>query len=108
MTTPSARFTQSPTERKRYVLDYTLFLSGGEEITNVTFAVTQNSGVASPALLVDGVALTPANPAGFVIGVAFFASAGVNNAQYEITFLATTSVGQILEDVVIINLLEKT
>ena len=109
MTTISARFKQSPAENKRYVLDYTLQLATGESITNVTATVTQTpgTGLATPALAVTSIVLLPP-VSGAVLGAAYFVSGGVDGGQYEIKFLATTSVGQVLEDVVSYVLAEKT
>ena len=107
MSTFSAKFKQSPVETKRYVLDFTLQLTTGESISSVAFSIAQIAGATSPALAVTGVALLPA-VAGVVSGAAYFVSGGVNAGVYEVTFLATTSIGQILEDVVQYTLLEKT
>lgn len=106
MTTLSARFRQSPSETKRYVLDYTLQLAPGESIVSVASNVVQNSGTASPPLAVTGVALLP--PVNTVVpGAVYLISGGVDQGQYEVQFLATTSIGQILEDVVSYVLAEK-
>jgi len=106
MTTLSARFRQSPSETKRYVLDYTLQLAPGESISSVAVNIVQVSGAASPVLAVTGVALLP--PVGTVVpGAAYYVSGGVDQGQYEVQFLATTSIGQILEDVVSYILAEK-
>lgn len=107
MSTYAAKFKQSPSEAKRYVLDYTLQLAAGESIASVSYSIYQNAGATTPALAVTGVALLPA-VGGIVTGATYFVSGGVTTGVYEITFLATTSIGQILEDVVQYTLLEKT
>jgi hypothetical protein len=107
MTTLSARFAQSPAEAKRYVLDYTLQLATGEAIVSLAINIVQRGGpTTGPALLINNVALLPP-VGGVVLGAAFFASAGNNACQYEVQFLATTTLGQILEDVVQFVLAEK-
>jgi hypothetical protein len=107
MTTLSARFAQSPAETKRYVMDYTLQLASGEAIESVAVNVTQTGGpTTGPALLINAIALLP--PVNGVIpGAAFFASGGADGCQYEVQFLATTTIGQILEDIVQFALAEK-
>ncbi len=107
MSTFSGVFKQSPAETKRYVLDYSLQLAVGESITGVTAIVTQISGAATPAFLVTGIALLPAVN-GQVTGAAYYASGGANPGVYEVKFLGTTSIGQVLEDVVQYTLAEKT
>ncbi len=107
MSTYSAKFTQSPTEIKRYVLDYTQQLASGENIVSFVVNVVQNSGATTPPLVVTNLALLPANALGQVYGAAYFVSGGVTTGTYEIQFLATTSLGQVLEDIVFYSLLEK-
>jgi hypothetical protein len=103
----SARFNQSPAEVKRYVLDYTMQLATGESIDSIAVNVVQVGGVTTVApFVIDNVALLPPE-SGVVLGAAFFASGGDNNTQFEIQFLATTSLNQILEDVVSFTLAEK-
>jgi hypothetical protein len=106
MSTIAARFKQSPVETKRYLVDFTLDLATGESITTVAVAITRISGTATPALVVTNVALLPA-VSGVVTGFAYFVSGGVDQGQYEVQFLTTTSLGQVLETVVAYNLAEK-
>lgn len=106
MTKLVARFLQSPAENKRYVLDQTLFLATGEAVVSVAIAITQIAGLASPPLVVNGLALLPPVN-GLVLGAAFFVSGGIDQGQYEVQFLTTTTLGQVLEDVVQFNLAEK-
>lgn len=107
MTTLSARFNQSPAETKRYVMDYTSQLAAGEAIESLAINVIQTAGpTTGPALVVNNAALLPPVN-GVVLGAAFFASEGSDACQYEVQFLATTTVGQILEDIVQFVLAEK-
>lgn len=107
MTTLSARFNQSPAETKRYVMDYTLQLAAGESIASIAVNVRQTAGpTTGAALLINNVALLPPVKT-LVLGAAFFASEGADACQYEVQFLATTTIGQILEDIVQFVLAEK-
>ena len=107
MTTLSARFSQSPAENKRYVMDYTLQLAAGESIATLAINIVQTAGpTTGPALVINNTALLPPVN-GVVLGAAFFASGGDDACQYEVQFLATTSIGQILEDIVQFVLAEK-
>lgn len=98
----TAIFRQGVLENKRYVLDYTLDLATGEVIT--AFAVQsittiQNQSDAnSPTLVVDDVLIGPGG-----LQVIYFVNNGVINGTYFVSFLATTSTGQILNDVVQYN-----
>lgn len=105
MSSLSARFVQGPQEVKRYLLDYTLFLVSGESVVSVSKTI-KNLGTppnGSPPLVVSTVVL---GPGGFQ--ALYFISGGVDGQSYEVTFLATTSVGQVLQDVVQYDIVEKT
>lgn len=106
MSTLSARFTQSPEEVKRYVLDYTLFLSAGETITGITATISNltTPPVGAPVLVVSSIALGPSP----TLQVVYYVSGGADSQSYEVTFLATTSIGQTLQDVVQYDIVEKT
>jgi hypothetical protein len=107
MTTLSARFSQSPVENKRYVMDYTLQLASGEGIASIAANIIQVGGpTTGPAFEINSIALLPPVN-GVVLGAAFFATDGADACQYEVQFLATTTIGQILEDIVQFNLAEK-
>lgn len=97
----SGRFTQTISEKKRYMLDYTSDLAPGETIISIVPSVTSPSG-STNMLVIDNVAITPdANQ------VVFYASGGDDLASYEVKFLATTSIAQIFEDVVAYDLVDK-
>jgi hypothetical protein len=108
MTTLSARFAQSPAESKRYVMDYTLQLASGESIESLAINIVQIAGPTTgvPVLVVNNVALLPPVNS-VVLGAAYFVSGGGDGCQYEVQFLATTTIGQILEDIVQYALAEK-
>jgi hypothetical protein len=107
MSTFQARFKQSPVENLAYVLNYGLFLAPGEYLVSVVCNVQQNLGVTIPPLVVTApvvvAALAPAVPT----TASYFVSGGVDQGVYEVQFLATTSSGQILEDIVEYTLAEK-
>lgn len=99
MTTLSARFRQTPSERRRYLLDYTLDLASGETITGMATPViypdANNPQIVVAPLVIDTIAIAPGG-----LQVAFFCSGGDDLGVYQVQFLATTSIGQIREDVV--------
>lgn len=107
MSTITAVFKKSPAENRRYTLDYTLDLASGESVSSIAVSVTQVSGPASgPLLVINNVALLPA-VAGVVTGATYFASAGSDGSVYEVQFLTTTSLTEILETVVQYNVAVK-
>jgi len=91
----SGQFTQDVPENRRYILDYTLQLSSGETITGVTYSVTSPTGDNPANLTITSVTINAAGTMAF-----FYATAGKLNQQYEVAFLATTSIGQVFEDVI--------
>lgn len=93
----SGRFTQAPEEKRRYILNYNLTLSAGETVSSIVVnSITQVFGKTTVApFVINGIVIGPGNTQ-----VVFFASGGDDQTDYEVQFLATTSVGQIIEDVV--------
>jgi hypothetical protein len=91
----SGQFTQDIPENRRYILDYTLQLSSGETITGITYSITSPTGVTPTTLTISNVTINSAGTMAF-----FYATGGLLNQQYEVAFLATTSIGQIFEDVI--------
>jgi hypothetical protein len=107
VSTLQAKFTQSPSENLRYVLNYTLFLAPTESIVAVASVVQQNAGFATPPLVITGLNVIAGIGTAPATTAAYFASGGVDQGVYEVQFLATTSLGQILEDIVLYTLAEK-
>jgi hypothetical protein len=108
MSVITARFNQSPEEVKRYLVDYTLDLATGENLTSVPAPViTSPSGELVPQLVITNIALAPAIN-GQVTQFTFFAQGGTSGQNYEVDFLATTSLTQKLECVVAFNIAVKT
>lgn len=102
MSVITARFNLSPSESRRYLLDYSLDLGVGESITGISFTVSSPSGEVSPTLTVTNVVLAPAVN-GVVNQATFFLSGGTAGQTYEVDFLATTSIAQIIETVVAVT-----
>jgi len=105
MSSLAARFSQTPSEVKRYLLDYTLFVSPGEAVVSVAAEVTALSTPpeGSPDLVVTNIALGPGG-----LQALYFISGGADGVSYEVDFKATTSIGQVLEDVVQYDIAVKT
>lgn len=107
MSTLSARIRQSPQETKRWMLDYTAQLNPGEAVVSVGVSVVPLSNLADgftppTPVVVNSIVLGPGG-----LQAVFYASGGQDGFNYEATFLATTSIGQIFEDVVEIDIMEK-
>lgn len=108
MSTIEARFNQSPSESRRYLIDMTLDLSTGESIASIAAPViTSPSGELAPTLVVSNIVLAPAVN-GQVTQATFFVSVGTAGQSYEIDFLITTTLPQVIEVVVSFNIQVKT
>jgi hypothetical protein len=105
----SARFTQGPIENKRYLLDYSLQLALGEMIVSVVaLSITSPTDLTNAGgFQITSIAIAP-TPS---LQAAYFASCAnltlADGQQYLVQFKATTSLGQILEDVVVYQVREK-
>ncbi len=78
------RYFKRPTERKRYNIDYSIWLDDDELVEEVTFVVTpqtQNQFDVDEYHLVDGKL------------VVFYVSGGEANVQYDVEIRALTSKG---------------
>lgn len=104
MTTLTARVRQAPPEVRRYSLDYTAQVNTGEIISNVTATVTpiQMPPLGATALTVTNIVIGPTG-----LLVVFFVQGGADGVAYEIKFLGTSSLGQVFEDIVEIDVQEK-
>ena len=91
-----AKFTKQPSERKRYVVNYSDWLDTSETLLDVAFVVEPTT--ASP-LVVDASALSTDSKA-----VSMFVNGGLNATTYTITLTATTSGGQVKEDEVVFTI----
>lgn len=101
MSTITARFKQSPSEKKRYILDLDLELDSGELITDIDVAITSPTG-AITNLVVNGVVIAPEGRQ-----ATFYASIGEDLGSYLVQFLSTTSLAKILETVVQFDIASK-
>jgi hypothetical protein len=101
MTVLVARFKQSPSEVRRYVLDYTLQMSPGETISTITPTISSPTG-GNLNLVVSNIAIASSG-----LQAQFFVSGGQVNQSYEIDFVTTTSIAQTFEDVVQIDIASK-
>ncbi len=100
----SGRFNQAPEENKRYLLDYTLQLAAGEILTAVVANISSTDDPNNyGAFAINSIAIAP-SPS---LQAAYFATGGDDQTEYFVQFLATTSLGQVLEDVVVYNVQEK-
>ena len=83
------KFRKTPAERKRYTVDYTDWLDTSETVTAVNYTITPSG------MVVDAQAILTGNKK-----ISFYVSGGNNEETYNIDVKATTSSGQIKEDVV--------
>lgn len=88
--------TQSPTERKSYLLDYSSWLQAGEIITTVS-AVTSPT-TPTPIASADSLAIVNSGTA-----VSAYVSGGVSGTIYRIFVTINTNLGQVKEDEFRIN-----
>lgn len=104
MSNLSGRFRQTANEDRRYVLDYTLQLSAGETVLSLVTNITSPTGGLgdTPAFVVNNVVIASTG-----LQVVMYMSGGVTGQSYEVQVLATTSIGQVIEDVVQIDIVSK-
>lgn len=83
------KFVKAPAEVKRYTVDYTNWLDTGETVTAKAFEVTPSGALT----IASSVILTGAQK------ISFFVAGGNNDETYRVAIRATTSAGQVKEDV---------
>lgn len=84
-------FKKTEQEKKRYTINYSKWLPAtGETVSTVVYAIDT---VTVPPLLIEGSAV-----AGDGLGVSFFVSGGLDEEEYQINALMTTTAGQRKED----------
>lgn len=88
------RFSKTPSERKRYAIDYSEWLDTGELVSSFVFSVSPVD--ATTPFLVDASSLSSSGTS-----VVFFVSGGTDGSQYTVDIKSTTSGGQIKEDTVL-------
>lgn len=87
------RWTISPSEMKRYGIDYSEWLNAAEKIVSVSHEVSPRTG---PLFEVTGSLVT-----GNGMGVVFFVGGGVSGVDYRVTTTVTTNTGQVKQDTVL-------
>jgi hypothetical protein len=105
----SARFNQSSIETKRYLLQYQLQLASGEYLTSVTCTISSSTDADNNGgFQITSIAIAP-SPNNYE--AAFFASCTAPTVAdqniYNANFVATTNLGQVLQDVVVFNIANK-
>lgn len=96
----TARFNKSPAESRRYLIDMILDLATGESIASIAAPVViSTSGELVPTLVISSIVLAPAVN-GQITQATFFAAGGTPGQTYEVDFLVTTTLPQVLEVVV--------
>lgn len=79
-------FTKRPTERKRYNVDYSIWLDDDEVLEDISFSVAPQT---EPPFEVDEYHLANGRT------VVFYVSGGLANTSYEVTLTAVTSKGDV-------------
>jgi hypothetical protein len=85
------KFRKDPTDRKRYIIDYTDWLNETETISTVT----ATGNVVDDNFFVDGYIVNTGGKE-----VIFYVSGGLSGKEYDVTIKITTSLQQIKEDYV--------
>lgn len=88
------KFIKSPDEVKRYSIDYSNWLDTGEYLSAVTVTRTPSTGVMT--INPDAIGANDTD-------VSFFVSGGDAGVAYKILVHATTTNGQVKEDIVTID-----
>lgn len=78
---------KSPTDKKRYTIDYSDWLDSGETLDTVTYAV--DAGTAT---------VTDDSISGDGLTAIFFINGGAVGTDFNVAVQATTSVGQVKND----------
>ena len=90
------KYTQTPTERKRYSIDFSQWLDIGETVTN--FSSSSTPVDASPVVIDNFIV------AGNGLSVTVYVSGGILGSNYRVDTLATTSGGQVKEGVILFSI----
>ncbi len=90
------RFKKGELDRKRYVVDYNDWLDVAETVTAVTCAGNNPDD----AFFVDGYVVNTGGKE-----IIFYASGGVAGSSYNVTVQVTTSMGQVKQDWVQIDII---
>ena len=82
-------FQHTPSEKKKYVFDYTRWLDPTELISTFDYSVSDPAIVAGEGAIESGSTV-----------VHFFVSGGVANTVYNVSLIVETTLGQIKEDTI--------
>lgn len=94
MSKVAARFSKTPSERKRYDVDYSQWLEEGEQITGATATIYPvSASVDATPVYVDSIVILPGGT-----GLAFFANAGTAGRTYRLSLITQTTLSEIKED----------
>jgi len=85
------KFKKSPADRKRYVVQYQDWMNEGETVVGLAAV----GSVPDDDFYLDGYFIGPD-----ALEIIFFVSGGLTGKSYDVTLTATTSLGQIKENVV--------
>jgi hypothetical protein len=96
-----ASYRKTPSEAKDYTLDYSKWLSTGDTIASVTFAVTADGLVCTP---VSPMQITSYQVNGNGTSVTYKAEDGDDGETYDVLVTATTASGQIEQDLIVFNI----
>jgi len=94
------RYKQQPGENRKRGVDYARFLEAGEAVSTITAAITP---VTVPLLTTPSIIIDAAGKK-----FAYFVGGGLNGTTYLVEFTVTTSLGQVLEDEIEIEVEEVT
>jgi hypothetical protein len=83
------RFRKQPAEKLQYRVVYTPWLAAGETIASVSTSIDLTT---TPPLALSAVAIVDASTT-----ITFFVEGGLDLNEYQVTLIATTSLGQIVE-----------
>jgi methyl coenzyme M reductase alpha subunit len=89
------KYVKTPAERKNYSIDFEEWLNTGETVTTFTYSSTPVD--ATPAVI-DAYAIAVDG-----LSVGIYVSGGIAGTNYKIDVIATTSTGQIKEDVILFS-----
>lgn len=95
-----AKYSQTPEETKRYSIEYSDWLDGGETLAAVSFEITPAT---IPALVVPSSEIVNGDT-NLLTSVRFFVSGGVAKTNYKIIVDIQTSGGQVKQDSVLFEI----
>lgn len=95
-----AKYSQTPDELKRYSVEYSDWLDGGETLVSVSFEITPAT---TPPLVVPSSEIVNGDT-NLLTNVRFFVSGGVAKTNYKIVVDIVTSGGQVKQDSILFEI----